>query len=66
MIICEHCAKEIEPLVSKESTGGHYGDTYAMQEWEEWQCPECGACPIETVEVEDELYRRHYRRYVIK
>lgn len=46
-MICEYCDKEIEPIVHKESTGGAYGDTYAIQEWEELQCPECNAYPIE-------------------
>ena len=63
MTICEHCSEQIEPLTRTNSTGGHYGNTHAMQEWEEKICPECNADPIQGVYVEDELLRRYYRRF---
>ena len=62
MTICEHCSEQIEPLTRTDSTGGHYGDTYASHEWEETVCPECG-CDTQGIYVEDELLRRYYRRF---
>ena len=62
MTICEHCHEEIEPMEVTESTGGHYGDTYASDTWTEQRCPKCW-WECETVHVEGELGRRYYQRF---